>query len=225
MRWFSRWYGANPLHLLTMLGCILLADYAAVGLLKVKTVGVLIWFAGAVVGHDLVLLPLYVLADKSVMAVFRHRPPKLPTVPWINYLRVPTALSGMLLLIWFPLIFRIPIHFPRTTDLSLNPYLGHWIAITGVLFLLSAVAFALRLGNRGRRTAEYRRETADYGRATASQLPPGPRRPASPDNLSPPAGLSPPASLSPPAQGLLEELPAQQQLLGHRQGPPWDEWS
>ena len=225
MRWFSRWYGANPLHLLTMLGCILLADYAAVGLLKVKTVGVLIWFAGAVVGHDLVLLPLYVLADRSVMAVFRHRPPQLPTVPWINYLRVPTALSGMLLLIWFPLIFRIPIHFPRTTDLSLNPYLGHWIAITGVLFLLSAVAFALRLGNRGRRTAEYRRETADYGRATASQLPPGPRRPASPDNLSPPAGLSPPASLSPPAQGLLEELPVQQQLLGHRQGRPWDEWS
>jgi hypothetical protein len=129
----------------------------------------------------------------------------------------------MLLLIWFPLIFRSPIHFPRTTDLSLNPYLGHWIAVTGVLFLLSAVAFALRLGNRGRRTAEYRRET-DYGRATVGQMPPGPRRPASPDNLSPPAGLSPPASLSPPAPSLLDELP-EQQLLGHRQGPPWDEWS
>ena len=164
MRWFSRWYGANPLHLLTMIGCILLADYAAVGLLKVKPVGVLIWFGGAVVGHDLVLLPLYVLADKSVMAVFRHRPPKLPTLPWINYLRVPTALSGMLLLIWFPLIFRIPSHFPRTTDLSLNPYQGNWLAVTGVLFLLSAVVFALRLrpGRRGR-------ETAGHGRYSASE--------------------------------------------------------
>jgi hypothetical protein len=155
MRWFRRWYGANPLHLLTMLGCILLADYAAVGLLKVKPVGVLIWFIGAVVGHDLVLLPLYVLADKSVMAVFRHRPPKLPAVPWINYLRVPTALSGMLLLIWFPLIFRLPRSFPTTTTLPLGPYLWHWLAVTGVLFLLSAAALALRLrmrrGPRGKR--------------------------------------------------------------------------
>ena len=169
MRWFRRWYGANPLHLLVMLGCFLLTDYAAVGLLKVKPVAVLVWFGGAVVGHDVILFPLYVLADRSVMAVFRHRPPELPTVPWINYLRVPAALSGMLLLIWFPLIFRIPSHFPRTTDLSLNPYLGHWLAVSGVLFLLSAAAFALRLrpGRRRRKTADGRRDTADDRRDTA----------------------------------------------------------
>ncbi|WP_187366146.1 hypothetical protein [Trebonia kvetii] len=167
MRWFRRWYGANPLHLLVMLGCVMLTGYAGAALLQVKAVGVLIWFGGAVVGHDLILVPLYVLADRSVMTVFRHRPPKLPTVPWINYLRVPAALSGMLLLIWFPLIFRIPSRFPRTTDLSLNPYLGHWLAVTGVLFLLSAAAFALRLrpGRRRRETASHRRgETASHRR-------------------------------------------------------------
>jgi hypothetical protein len=145
MRWFKRWYGANPLHLLAMLGCFALAWYAGAGLLHAKPVGVVVWFAGAVVGHDLILMPLYALADKSVMTVFRHRPPKLPTVPWINYLRVPVVLSGLLLLIWFPLIFRIPSHFPRTTDLSLDPYLGHWLLVTGALFLLSAVVFAVRL--------------------------------------------------------------------------------
>jgi hypothetical protein len=145
MRWFKRWYGANPLHLLAMLGCFALAWYAGAGLLHAKPVGVVVWFAGAVVGHDLILMPLYALADKSVMTVFRHRPPKLPTVPWINYLRVPVVLSGILLLIWFPLIFRIPSHFPRTTDLSLDPYLGHWLLVTGALFLLSAVVFAVRL--------------------------------------------------------------------------------
>jgi len=145
MRWFKRWYGANPLHLLAMLGCFALAWYAGAGLLHAKPVGVVVWFAGAVVGHDLILMPLYALADKSVMTVFRHRPPKLPTVPWINYLRVPVVLSGMLLLLWFPLIFRIPSHFPRTTDLSLDPYLGHWLLVTGALFLLSAVVFAVRL--------------------------------------------------------------------------------
>jgi hypothetical protein len=151
MRWFSRWYGANPLHLLTLIGCFALAWYAGAGLLHAKPVGVAVWFAGAVVGHDLILMPLYALADTSVTAVFRHRPPKLPTVPWINYLRVPVVLSGLLLLIWFPLIFRIPSHFPRTTDLSLDPYLGHWLAVTGALFLLSAFALALRLGVRAGR--------------------------------------------------------------------------
>jgi hypothetical protein len=183
MRWFKRWYGANPLHLLVMFGCAALTGYAGAALLQVKPVEILIWLVAAVVGHDLVLFPLYVIADRSVMAVFRHRPPNLPTVPWINYLRVPVVLSGTLLLIWFPLIFRIPVHFPRTTDLSLNPYQGHWLAVTGALFLLSAVAYALRLrpGRRGGRTAGHRR-------ATASEMSPRPSEapaPASPGPLVP----------------------------------------
>ena len=78
MRWFLRWYGANPLHLLTMLGCFALAGYAAAELLPTNAVGIPVWFAGAVIGHDLILMPLYTLADRSVMAVFRHRPPSLP---------------------------------------------------------------------------------------------------------------------------------------------------
>jgi hypothetical protein len=161
MRWFKRWYGANPLHLLAMLGCFALAWYAGAGLLHAKPVGVVVWFAGAVVGHDLILMPLYALADKSVTTVFRHRPPKLPTVPWINYLRVPVVLSGLLLLIWFPLIFRIPSHFPRTTDLSLDPYLGHWLLVTGALFLLSAVVFAVRLRPGRQQPAARWAETPD----------------------------------------------------------------
>jgi hypothetical protein len=77
----------------------------------------------------------------------------------------------MLLLIWFPLIFRIPSHFPRTTDLSLNPYLGHWIAVTGVLFLLSAAAFALRLrpGRSRHQSAGHRRETSGQRRENTAQ--------------------------------------------------------
>ena len=162
MRWFYRWYGSNPLHLLTLIASFALAGYAAERLLARDPMAILIWFAGAVIGHDLLLMPLYTLADRSVLAVFRHdRQPDPPTVSWINYLRVPVALSGLLLLIWFPLIFRIPSHFPRTTDLSLNPYLGHWLAVTGVLFLLSAVAFAFRLrpGRRGREAGGHRRDT------------------------------------------------------------------
>ena len=87
------------------------------------------------------------------MAVFRHRPLNLPAGPWINYLRIPAGLSGLLLLIWFPLILRRPTRFPVSTTLSLDPYLWHWLAVTGALFLLSATALAVRLGTvrRGRR--------------------------------------------------------------------------
>jgi hypothetical protein len=154
MRRFSRWYGASPLHLLTLVACFALAGYAAAELLPNNAVGIPIWLVGAVVGHDLILMPLYTLADRSATAVFRHRLPQLPAVAWINYLRVPAALSGMLLLIWFPLILRLPTRFPDTTTLSLDPYLWHWLAVTGALFLLSAAALALRLrSGRGRRDA------------------------------------------------------------------------
>jgi peroxiredoxin len=141
-----RWYGASPLHLLTMIGSFALAGYAAAELLPVNPVGILVWFVAAVVGHDLLLMPLYTLADRPVMAVFRHHPLKLPAVGRINYLRVPAVLSGVLLLIWFPLILRLPGHFTASTTLPLNPYLWHWLAVTGALFLLSATALALRLG-------------------------------------------------------------------------------
>ena len=140
-----RWYGASPLHLLAMLGSFALAGYAAAELLRHNPVGILVWFVAAVIGHDLLLMPLYTLADRSAMAVFRHRPLNLPAGPWINYLRVPAVLSGVLLLIWFPLIFRLPTRFPASTTLPLNPYLWHWLAVTGALFLLSATALALRL--------------------------------------------------------------------------------
>jgi peroxiredoxin len=141
-----RWYGSSPLHLLAMIGSFALAGYAAAELLPVNAVGILVWFVAAVVGHDLLLMPLYTLADRSVMAVFRHQPLKLPAGPWISYLRVPAVLSGVLLLIWFPLIFRLPGHFTASTTLPLSPYLWHWLAVTGALFLLSATALALRLG-------------------------------------------------------------------------------
>ena len=66
-------------------------------------------------------MPLYTLADRSAAAVFRHIPPKLPTVQWINYLRVPVVLSGLLLLIWFPLIFRLPTGFQAADDPVAEP--------------------------------------------------------------------------------------------------------
>ena len=152
MRRQLRWYGASPLHLLALLACFGVAGYAAARLIPSQPLGVATWFLGAVIGHDLVLMPLYSLADRSAMAAIRHREPQLPVTPWINYVRVPAALSGLLLLVWFPLILRLKSPYHASTTLSEDPYVWHWLAVTGVLFLLSAVLFALRL-RRGPRTA------------------------------------------------------------------------
>ena len=145
MRRLLRWYGANPLHLLALLGCFALAGYAAARLVPSRPLGVAVWFLGAVMGHDLLLMPLYSLADRSAVAAIRHRAPRLPAVPWINYLRVPAGLLGLLLLVWFPLILRLHTGYYASTTLSADPYLWHWLAVTGALFLLSAVMLALRL--------------------------------------------------------------------------------
>lgn len=156
MRRQLRWYGASPLHLLALLACFGLAGYAAARLIPSRPLGVAAWFLGAVIGHDLLLMPLYSLADRSVMAAIRHRDPQLPVTPWINYVRVPAALSGLLLLVWFPLILRLPSPYHASTTLSADPYVWHWLAVTGTLFLLSAVAFALRLRGRPRTAPRHR---------------------------------------------------------------------
>ncbi len=64
----------------------------------------------------------------------------------LNHVRVPAGLSLLLLLVYFPLIFRIaPEDYAATTGQSLDPYLGRWLLISGGLFLISAVVYALRL--------------------------------------------------------------------------------
>ncbi len=104
-----------------------------------------LWFVGAALAHDLILLPLYSLADLSARSVLRHRHQRTPAVPWITYLRVPALLSGLLLLVWFPLVLDLSEPYPAATGLSEGVYLGRWLAITGVLFGASAVALALEL--------------------------------------------------------------------------------
>lgn len=187
MRRLLRWYGANPLHLLALLGCFALAGYASVRLVQSHPLAVAIWFIGAVMGHDLLLVPLYSLADRSAMAAIRHRAPRLPAIPWINYLRVPAALSALLLLIWLPLIFRLHTNYHASTTLSPNPFLWHWLAVTGTLFLLSAAAFALRLRGRPRPA------TSPGGAPGGTPQPPGTARedqhePEAPSPLRLPTG-------------------------------------
>ncbi|MGI8697199.1 MAG: hypothetical protein ACR2JQ_11250 [Mycobacteriales bacterium] len=157
MRRFIRSYGANPLHLLALLASFALAGYAAVQLVPSKPIGVIVWFVGAAVGHDLLLVPLYGIVDRSLIRLGRHRGDAdrddgLPAAPWLNYLRVPLVLSGFVLVVYFPGIFRLSGVLPKTSDLSSAPYLRNWLAVTGVLFLVSAITYAVRLRRERRRS-------------------------------------------------------------------------
>jgi hypothetical protein len=194
MRRLLRWYGANPLHLLAMLGCFALAGYAAARLVPSRPLGVAAWFLGAVIGHDLVLMPLYTLADRSVAAVLRHRAARLPALPWINYLRVPAVLSGLLFLVWFPLILRLRTHYQASTTLSPDPYLWHWLAVTGALFLLSAVAFAMRV-------RALRHSCAPPGHEAAPAHPLPPPRPGTGAGNAGPGPLPDPPPAKAPGSG------------------------
>lgn len=155
-RRIAGFYGADPLHLLALLACFALAGYAASRVVAATDprgqkiwVGFVIWFIGAAIVHDFVLYPLYALADVAVQRRRwgRRRPrPYVQRRPWINYLRVPAGLSGLLLLVWFPLILRLSEEtYRNAAGLDLSPYLGRWLLVTGLLFAGSAITYAVRL--------------------------------------------------------------------------------
>lgn len=67
---------------------------------------ILLWFRGAVIGHDLVLFPLFALADRSLTAGLRAVAPSRGAGPSrvaaVNHLRVPLLGTGLLFLLFFP---------------------------------------------------------------------------------------------------------------------------
>jgi hypothetical protein len=157
MKRFTRWYGAGPLHMLALLVALLVSGYAAFQLFGVHRWVVLYWLAGGVIGHDLLLLPLYALADRSVAGVIRHRrswePPEVRehAVPAVNHIRVPVILSGLLLMAWFPLILRLsPGFYQIITGLHESVFLPRWVGVTAFFFAVSAVTYAIRLGRHAR---------------------------------------------------------------------------
>ncbi|WYB29251.1 hypothetical protein V6574_01460 [Streptomyces sp. SM1P] len=154
-----RLYGEGPFHLILLAASFCLAGYAGVRLLDGDTVGVLLWFAGAAVLHDLVLLPVYAGADRALRAALG------PRTALVNFVRVPAFLSGLLLLIWFPLIARrTERRYEAAAGTTPDVYFGNWLLITGVLFALSALWLLVRAlrSRTGRRSDTNVRPSAPH---------------------------------------------------------------
>ncbi|MDC0770996.1 hypothetical protein [Streptomyces sp. HD] len=142
----------SPLQILLLACSFALAGYAGVRLLEGDWFEIALWFVGAAIVHDLVLVPLYGAADQALLRGFdaagaRGR---------VSYVRVPAALSLLLLLVWFPLITgRVADRYAAGTGLSPDAFLPRWLLIMAVLFGGSAVVFVLR-ERRLRRAAKDR---------------------------------------------------------------------
>lgn len=141
----------SPFQLLLLACSFALAAYAGIRLLADDWFGVALWFVGAAVLHDLVLLPLYATLDRATvrgLGAVRRR-------DWAMYVRVPAALSGLLLLVWFPLISgRVEQRYPSATGLPEVGFLTRWLLITAVLFGGSALLLAVRLRRLRRATKQ-----------------------------------------------------------------------
>ena len=194
-----RWYGANPLHLLALLAAFALAGYAVRAVIAAGQFrGFAIWFAVAIIGHDLLLFPLYSLADLSVQRLLpwpgrgneaRQAPSgQVPGPPVINYVRIPVAFSLLILMAFFPLILGLSEpEYHRASGLATQPYLWRWLAVTGVLFAGSAVIYALRWRRAASRARTQAARARQQAARTREQQPP----PAAQDPVPSPAAPRP----------------------------------
>ncbi len=150
---FRTVYGSNPLHLLTLIAGFALFGYV---LATVKPVtlwnpdtwwqSILVWFAAAIVAHDLVLFPLYALADRILVATSRIRPRSKVSIPALNYIRVPALGAALTLLVFLPgIIEQGAFTYQAATGLSQEPFLGRWLLLSAGMFGVSAVVYGVRL--------------------------------------------------------------------------------
>lgn len=155
MRRFRAVYGSHPLHLLTLLAGFALFGYvlatltpAALWNNRTWWQSILVWFAAAIVAHDLVLFPLYALADRILLRGTRI--PRL-RVPLVNYLRVPALGSALTLLLFLPGIVKqgAPTVLAATGQTQ-DPFLGRWLLLTAAMFGVSALLYAARLATTRR---------------------------------------------------------------------------
>ncbi|MFE9928554.1 hypothetical protein [Streptomyces sp. NPDC005533] len=165
---FRRRYGASPLHLLLVLASFVLAGYAGLRLLKGDAVGVALWFVGAALLHDLVLLPLYSVTDRVVQVAFGiDGDVEAPAVrTGLNHVRVPAFVAGVLLLVWWPLVLRRVDHFTAATGLPEDGFLTRWLLITAGLFAVSAAVLLVRMWHGTRAARRAARVAARARRAT-----------------------------------------------------------
>jgi hypothetical protein len=135
----TRLYGAGPLHLLAHLALLPLAGWAVLQILDGRSAArIVLWLVAAAVVHDLVVLPLYSGADRAARAAAGSA---------INYVRVPAALSLLMLTVfWGTIAGRGEGAYRAVSGLSFEGYAMRWLLVSAALFAGSAALYGLRRG-------------------------------------------------------------------------------
>lgn len=150
---FARLYGSHPLHLLTMIAGFALLGYVLT-VFKPVTLwnphvwwqSIVVWFAAAIVAHDLVLFPVYACVDRLLSRGRRRPSPARAEAPVLNYLRVPALGAGLTLLVFLPgIVKQGATTYRAATGQTQDPFLGRWLLLTAAMFAVSAGIYALRL--------------------------------------------------------------------------------
>jgi hypothetical protein len=162
-------YGSYPSHLLTMAAGFALLGYV-VATVKPMTLwnphswwqSIAVWFAAAVIAHDLLLFPIYALADRILWARAGRRPGRHLRVSVRNYLRIPALGSGLALLVFLPgIIGQGASTYLAATGQTQQPFLGRWLLLTAAMFGTSAIVYLMRAALAGRRSSRVSSLTGD----------------------------------------------------------------
>ncbi len=148
-----RFDGAQPLHVLATIVSFALVAAGVAGWFQAGSDprGILLWALGSVVAFEWILLPLTWLLDRIALGSRRADREARPRLGPQNraYVRVPTLLSALLLIVSAPLIFRADTpDFEATTGLQPPDYLARWLLATAAMFVISAFAYACSLRRR-----------------------------------------------------------------------------
>jgi hypothetical protein len=134
-----RLYAASPLHLLAHLALLPLCAWALLEMLGGRGASnVALWLVTSVVVVDLVVLPLYSGLDWTGRRLFRGA---------INYVRVPVALSLLMLVVfWGTIGERGEGAYRAASGLEYSGYAERWLLVSGALFAGSALLYLVRRG-------------------------------------------------------------------------------
>lgn len=147
-RW-KRVYGAHPLHLPVLLASVVLAGYSvwvlgfdALWNHRVWWQAIAVWFAAAIIAHDLILFPAYALLDSALTAASTRAGLRVSPV---NYIRVPLLGIGLSFLLFFPGIIRQgATTYHAATGGSQQAFLLRWLLLCATMLAISALAYAIR---------------------------------------------------------------------------------